>query len=103
MPKLEILSLEDTAIGPEGAEALARSGVLAKVQRLALHSNQFGLAGVRALITSPTLPRSTRNDAALVLQHYVTDEQVAAIAAESGVEVRGSKLETLIAVADASP
>ncbi|MDC0670617.1 hypothetical protein [Nannocystis radixulma] len=37
-----------------------------------------------------------------VLQHYVTDEQVAELAADSGVEVQASKLEMLFAVADAS-
>lgn len=102
MPMLEVLSIEDNAIGPEGAEALARSAVLANLRQLDLHSNKFGPAGVRALITSPTLPRSTRNDATLVLQHYVTDEQVAAIATESGVDVHASKRETLLAVVDAS-
>ena len=102
MPKLAILSLEDNAIGPAGAEALARSSVLAKVERLDLHSNTFGLAGVRALITSSTLPRSTRHEAIKVLQHYVSDEQVAELAADSGVEVQAGKLETLLAVADAS-
>ncbi len=102
MPKLEILSLEDNAIGPMGAEALARSPVLAKLEQLHLHSNKFGPAGVRALITSSTLPGSTRNEAIKVLQHYVHDEQVAAFAADSGVELRRDKLETLLAVADAS-
>lgn len=102
MPKLAILSLEDNAIGPAGAEALARSSVLAKLERLALHSNQFGLAGVRALISSPTLPRSTRKEAMLVLQHYINDEQIAELAADSGVAIGASKLETLLAVADAS-
>ena len=75
---------------------------MAKLEQLDLHSNKFGPAGVRALITSSTLPRSTRNEAMKVLQHYVHDEQVAEFAADSGVELRRGKLETLLAVADAS-
>lgn len=49
--------------------------------------------------------RATASDASWVhdvLQHYVTDEQVAELAADSGIEVQASKLETLLAVADAS-
>lgn len=102
MPRLKILNLEDNAIGPAGAEALARSPVLASLEQLHLHSNKFGPVGVRAWITSSTLPRSTRNEVLKVLQHYVHDEHVAAFAADSGVEIRRDRLETLIAVADAS-
>lgn len=101
LPKLAILSLEDNAIGPAGAEALARSPVLAKLEQLDVHSNNFGPAGVRALITS-TLPRSTRHEAIKVLQHYVSTEQVAELAADSGVGVQADKLDTLLAIADAS-
>lgn len=102
MPRLENLSVEDNNIGPAGAEALANSPVLARLTGLHLHSNSFGPTGVRALLTSATLPRSTRNEAAKVLQHYVNNEQIAGLAADSGVELRSDKLETLLAVADAS-
>jgi hypothetical protein len=34
-----------------------------------MHSNNFGAAGVRALLTSATLSRSALDDAAKVLQH----------------------------------
>lgn len=102
MPRLEVLNLEDNAIGPAGAEALARSPVLARLTQLHLHSNKFGAAGVGALITSPRLPRSTRTEVFKVLQHYIPDEQLAELAADRGVELRRDRLETLLAVADAS-
>jgi Ran GTPase-activating protein (RanGAP) involved in mRNA processing and transport len=103
LPKLTNLSLEDNAIGPAGAEALARSSILAGLLHLSLHSNNFGAAGVRALLTSASLSRSVLDDAAKVLQHYVSDAEVAMLASDCGVAVRADKRDTLLAIANAAP
>ena len=50
----------------ERGQAEAR---LARAVMQDMHSNNFGAAGVRALLTSATLSRSALDDAAKVLQH----------------------------------